>query len=224
MRGALVIVALFGLSSVCGCDELVDGPHQQVIGCSAGFETCNGADDCLAACLCGSEGEAACERRCGDRPGPRIAELDQSAWPSEAASFEQEVLRLTNEARAQGACCGDEGCFPASAALELDQALRSAARSHAADMAARDYFDHDSPEGLSPFDRMREGGYRGCAMGENIAAGQPDPAAVMESWLQSPGHCANIMQPDFTLLGVGYVEGDVGGARFAPIWVQNFGG
>jgi uncharacterized protein YkwD len=224
MRGALVTVILLGLSCVCGCDDLIDGPRREVIGCSADFETCSGADDCLAECLCGAEGEAACERRCGDRPGPRIAELDERAWPPEAVSFEQEVLQLTNEARGQGACCGDEGCFSASAPLVLDAALRSAARSHAADMAARDYFAHDSPEGLSPFDRMREGGYRGCAMGENIAAGQLDPGEVMASWLQSPGHCANLMQPDFTVLGVGYVEGDLDGARFAPLWVQNFGG
>ena len=104
----------------------------------------------------------------------------------------------------------------------MNPQLRRAARTHAKDMAERDYFAHDDPDGLSPFDRMRESGFQGCAMGENIAAGQPSAEAVVDDWLNSPGHCANIRNPGFDQLGVGYqpVPNDGSG----PFWVTNFGG
>ena len=86
--------------------------------------------------------------------------------------------------------------------------LRCAARLHSMDMAVRGFFDHTNPDGESPWDRVDETDYTGFASGENIAAGYPDPAAVMEGWMNSPGHCSNIMNPDNDELGVGYYEGD----------------
>jgi uncharacterized protein YkwD len=89
-------------------------------------------------------------------------------------------------------------------------------------MAERDYFDHVTPEGLDPFDRMREAGYQGCAMGENIAGGQQSPREVVEGWLDSPGHCANMLEAHYEELGVGYFRDAQSGLEH--LWVQNFGG
>jgi uncharacterized protein YkwD len=120
---------------------------------------------------------------------------------------EAAVLALVNEARA------DAGC----GALTADPALAAVARAHSADMRDRDYFSHTSPEGLSPFDRAEQAGV-GYSQAENIAFGQSDAAAVMEAWLESPGHRENILDCDLTRLGVGVAEGPGG-----PWWTQLFG-
>ncbi len=123
------------------------------------------------------------------------------------AGPEAAVLALVNQARA-GAGCG---------ALTADPALAAVARAHSADMRDRGYFSHTTPEGLSPFDRARAAGI-GYARAENIASGQPDAAAVMEAWLNSAGHRANILDCSLTKLGVGVAEGPGG-----PWWTQLFG-
>ena len=124
-----------------------------------------------------------------------------------APTAEGAVLALVNQARA-GAGCG---------ALTADPALAAVARAHSADMRDRDYFSHTSPEGLSPFDRAEQAGID-YARAENIAFGQADATAVMEAWLESPGHRANILDCKLTKLGVGVAEGSGG-----PWWTQLFG-
>jgi uncharacterized protein YkwD len=118
--------------------------------------------------------------------------------------FEGEVLALTNAERAAGADCGSEGSFAPADPLAAQEQLRCAARVHARDMAVRDFFGHTNPDGLDPFDRIDASGYGWMAAGENIAAGQSTPADVVDGWMRSDGHCANIMRPEFTHLGVGY--------------------
>ncbi len=172
--------------------------------------------------MCERADPSACDDQCGAPAAPRVTDLDESSWQPDWAAFEDQVLALTNRARAQAGCCGSDGCFEPAGALALDPDLRRAARAHALDMATRDYFAHDTPEGLSPFDRMREAGFHGCAMGENIAAGQPSPESVVDGWLQSPGHCANIRDPSYTQLGVGYHPSS--GDALGHFWVQSFGG
>jgi uncharacterized protein YkwD len=120
---------------------------------------------------------------------------------------EAAVLALVNEARV------DAGC----GALTADPALAAVARAHSADMRDRDYFSHTSPEGLSPFDRAERAGID-YSRAENIAFGQADATAVMEAWLESPGHRANILDCELTKLGVGVAEGPGG-----PWWTQLFG-
>ena len=71
------------------------------------------------------------------------------------------------------------------------------------DMGTRDYFDHYTPEGLGPGDRIDQAGYEGSAWGENIAWGYPTPEAVVAGWMNSPGHRANILRDEYTHLGVG---------------------
>ncbi|MCR9163368.1 MAG: CAP domain-containing protein [Nannocystaceae bacterium] len=145
---------------------------------------------------------------------------DVSSWDSTMTEFEEEVLILVNEARSQGANCGGQSFGPAGP-LTMHPALRCAARVHSKDMAERNYFDHNNPDGEDPFVRMEQAGYSYFTAGENIAAGQPTPQAVMQGWMDSPGHCSNIMNPDFEDLGVGTFSGT--GAQFGIYWTQAFG-
>ncbi|MFD0317502.1 CAP domain-containing protein [Streptomyces flavalbus] len=126
---------------------------------------------------------------------------------SREAAAEAEVLKLVNQERAQA------GCSPVAA----NSALASLAGAFSADMAARDFFDHTDPSGATPWDRAEAAGIDNLG-GENIARGQADAAAVMDAWMNSPGHRANILNCDFTTLGVGVHFGDGG-----PWWTQNFG-
>lgn len=136
-----------------------------------------------------------------------------------ASAFEQRVLDLTNQARAQARTCGTQA-YPAAAPLTSNAALRAAAYNHSRDMAVRNFFSHTNPDGLDPFARMRAAGYTGfTAAAENIAAGQATPEAVVAGWLQSPGHCANIMNAAYRDLGVGYYAG----GSYGHYWTQDFG-
>ncbi len=131
----------------------------------------------------------------------------QADWDPAWAQFEADVVVLVNENRAKGATCGSETFGPAGNVVAEAQ-LRCAARLHSMDMAVRGFFDHTNPDGESPWDRVDKTDYTGFASGENIAAGYPDPEAVMQGWMDSPGHCSNIMNPDNNELGVGYYEGN----------------
>lgn len=142
--------------------------------------------------------------------------------PSEWAAFEDEVLSRTNQVRATGATCGGEELAPA-APLVTHPALRAAARDHSRDMAERNYFAHVTPDGVQPSARATAAGYPSTFVGENIAAGQTTPANVLSAWINSPGHCANLMDPRYRYLGVGYFL-DGGGDQFGHYWTQNFGG
>jgi uncharacterized protein YkwD len=84
-------------------------------------------------------------------------------------------------------------------------------------MAARDYFDHNSPDGKTPWDRIEAAGYDAPAA-ENIARGQPTPQAVVDAWMNSEGHRANILNCKIKAIGVGVHLGEGG-----PWWTQDFG-
>jgi uncharacterized protein YkwD len=124
---------------------------------------------------------------------------------------EAEVLRLVNVERASA------GCSP----LRSKSLLVGVARAHSLDMGEHGYFAHDSQEGRSPFDRMRAAGYSGGLMGENIAAGQRTPATVMDAWMHSEGHRANILNCGFHLIGIGVAT--VAGSPYGIYWTQDFG-
>jgi uncharacterized protein YkwD len=142
-------------------------------------------------------------------------------WPGAWAGMEAEVLRLVNQARATGYDCDTEGSFGPAGALTMHELLRGTARRMSKDMGERGFFDHVDPDGHDPFDRMEAAGYAGGAMGENIAAGQETAAEVVQGWLDSDGHCSNIMDPDFRVIGVGYAL--VPGSPYRHYWTQNFG-
>ena len=135
-------------------------------------------------------------------------------------AVEVQVLDEVNARRQRGAVCGNRAFSPA-APLQLQPQLTQAARAHSADMAARDFFDHTSPDGRTMTDRVRAAGFQGNAIGENIAAGRPTPRATVDEWMQSPGHCANIMDADFHFLGVGHAQRP--GTTYTHYWTQDFG-
>lgn len=141
-------------------------------------------------------------------------------WDPAWVQREEEVLALVNQYRAVGANCGSEGQKGPAAPLSMQANLRCAARVHSEDMDARGFFDHTNPSGEDPWDRFEKAGYTGWnAAGENIAAGSPDAAGTMDQWMGSDGHCANIMNPDFTEIGVGYFPG----GQYGHLWTQTFG-
>ncbi len=119
-----------------------------------------------------------------------------------------QVLQITNAERAKAGC----------KALAVNSKLTSAAQAHSADMAKNNYFAHNSQDGTSPFDRMKRAGYNFRAAAENIAAGQTTAASVMNAWMNSAGHKANILNCTYTQIGIGYATR--GGT---PYWTQDFG-
>ena len=149
----------------------------------------------------------------GDPQGillPDVAYCDDvQFWTPERIDYENRVLELVNIERSQGADCGSEGVFGSADPLVMEAALTCAARVHSKDMADRGYFSHNTPDGQSPWDRMAEATYAGFAQaGENIAQGQSNPEAVIATWMNSDGHCSNIMDPGYTEIGVGYYDGN----------------
>lgn len=132
-----------------------------------------------------------------------------SSGGSASASEAKQVLALTNAEREANGC----------GALTWNAKLASAAQKHSADMAANDYFSHDSQDGTDPFTRIKAEGYSYRAAAENIAAGQPTPEAVVDAWMKSEGHRANILNCSLTELGVGVAKG--GG--YGIYWTQDFG-
>jgi len=143
------------------------------------------------------------------------------SWPASWTRLEADVLAGVNAARARGANCDSEGVFGPASALSLNPILVGTARALSKDMGNRNFFDHTDPDGLDPFQRMEAAGYNGGAMGENIAAGYSTGAEVVAGWLASDGHCRNIMDPDFGVIGIGYAS--VPGSEYTHYWTQNFG-
>jgi uncharacterized protein YkwD len=122
-----------------------------------------------------------------------------------------QVVTLTNAERAKA------GCGP----LTVNGTLAQVAQAHSQDMATNNYFDHNSQDGRSPFDRMTAAGYQFSTAAENIAAGQRTPQDVMTSWMNSPGHRANILNCSLHQIGVGYAT--VSSSEYGVYWTQDFG-
>jgi uncharacterized protein YkwD len=127
------------------------------------------------------------------------------------------AVQLVNNVRARGTRCGGEVFGPAPP-VTLSGTLSGVALGHASDMAEHNYFEHEDLQGKSPSDRVRASGYQEKLVGENIAYGPKTVDEVVQGWLNSPGHCENIMDPRFAEMGVGYaVSRD---AKHAMYWVQ----
>lgn len=133
-----------------------------------------------------------------------------------------DLLARINALRAAGTTCGSRGAYTATQALAWDDRLEAAALGHADDMASNDYFSHDSLDGSTMVTRIEAQGYTWTAVGENIAAGQATVDSVMQSWQNSDGHCANLMNPDFEDIGVACVSGTAG-ASYGTYWVMDLG-
>jgi uncharacterized protein YkwD len=144
------------------------------------------------------------------KPRP-AATASVAVTASTARTPAAQVLALVNQQRAQA------GCQP----LTTDPKLTELAQDFSAEMAARGFFDHTDPDGKTPWDRAAAFGITNLG-GENIAEGQPDAQSVMDAWMNSPGHRANILDCDYRTIGIGvhYATGSESGG---PWWTQDFG-
>jgi|SRR5690606_33170048 len=123
------------------------------------------------------------------------------------------LLQLVNDVRKTGCNCGSTAMPPVNA-VSWNDLLAKAAYDHSADMNAQDYFSHTGADGSSPGTRITATGYRWRSYGENIAKGYSNENAVMQGWLNSEGHCKNIMNASFKEMGAG---------RDGAYWTQVFG-
>lgn len=141
------------------------------------------------------------------------------ALPSDAKAVAQQVLLLVNQARATSRRCGNER-FAQTAPLNLNATLNKAAQLHAQDMAKQRQMQHEGSDGSTPAQRVTRLGYRWKTVGENVAAGLGSAEEVVTGWLNSPGHCANIMSPQFTEMGVAFAINKRD--NYAVYWAQSF--
>jgi uncharacterized protein YkwD len=142
-------------------------------------------------------------------PSATPAATRSTAKPPGNTSYEDQVVTLVNQERAKAGC----------KALTVDSRLVTAARGHSQDMATRNYFDHNTPEGVTPWTRITNAGYKFSSAAENIAAGQSTPASVMNAWMNSEGHRANILNCNLRNIGVGLAYN----TKHTPYWTQDFG-
>jgi uncharacterized YkwD family protein len=138
-------------------------------------------------------------------PKPTTTPSTGSGDSAGMSAYQSQVVDLVNQERAKAGL----------SALKVDALLTKVATEKARDMDVNNYFSHTSPTYGSPFDMMRQFGVTYSYAGENIASGQRTPQEVMTAWMNSAGHRANILNSNFTKIGVGYVNGE---------WVQEFTG
>uniref|UniRef100_UPI00406CA0B7 CAP domain-containing protein n=1 Tax=Ureibacillus sp. FSL W7-1570 TaxID=2954593 RepID=UPI00406CA0B7 len=136
---------------------------------------------------------------------PATKEKPSTSVTNQVSEFERQVVELTNAERAKA------GLKP----LTMYNPLMAVAKAKSQDMANLGYFSHTSPTYGSPFDQMRAAGIQYRAAGENIAQGQRTPEQVVNAWMNSPGHRANILNANYTHIGVGFVENGY-------YWTQQF--
>lgn len=137
----------------------------------------------------------------------RSSQAPVAAAAAKNLSTENLAVQLTNVQRALHGC----------SALHVDTRLVTAAREHSKDMRVRHYFDHNTPDGETPWDRIKADGYSRPGA-ENIAMGYATAKAVLDGWMNSPGHRANILNCSLKAIGIGVEYGSGG-----PWWTQDFG-
>jgi uncharacterized protein YkwD len=149
-----------------------------------------------------------------------LAEPFSPPAAAQAEEVQARVLALVNQARSRPQHCGDKAFAPAPP-LRLNPKLHSIANAHAGDMARHDYFSHTGRDGSTVDGRATRAGYAWDAIGENIAAGQLSADAAVRGWMNSPGHCANIMSPAFSEMGAAFVVNRQSSQGI--YWAQVFG-
>ena len=156
------------------------------------------------------------QRFCSDVADPEfrtigIARRGEDLWIVLAAPFEapvadastvaRQALALVNQARAKARRCGSRSHAPAPAVV-LDATLTSVAAAHARDMARTGRMGHEGSDGSTAAERVTRAGYPWRTVAENVAAGDRTAEAVVQTWLASPGHCSNLMNPDVREMGI----------------------
>jgi uncharacterized protein YkwD len=122
--------------------------------------------------------------------------------------------------RAAGASCGTRGSFAPAGPLSWSTLLAQAATAHSQDMVTNNFFSHTGSNGSSMSARVDATGYAWSALGENIAGGYGSVNIVMDGWMGSDGHCANIMNPNFTQIGMACIQGTSANA-YGNYWTMD---
>jgi uncharacterized protein YkwD len=137
-------------------------------------------------------------------------------------NFQASVVARVNAARARGANCGSAGRFGPAPPLAWNDALARAAERHTRDMAAGNFFSHTGSDKTELRQRADAAGYHWRTLAENIAGGRGTVDGTVQQWLESPGHCANLMKPDLTHVAVACA---LGGPRstYTHYWTMALG-
>lgn len=192
-------------TSSCGSAGCVTSGSNCGSGCSANIQS-------VLNSICGKSGTSSSGNFypgtvSSSKPTPSQPQVSQPS-ASGYSAFQNEVVRLVNVERSKNG-------LPA---LSADSLLMTTATVKSQDMAKNNYFDHTSPTYGSPFDLMKRYGVSYRAAGENIAMGQTSPAQVMDGWMNSAGHRANILNSSYTKIGVGVAQNASGNYY----WTQHF--
>ena len=158
---------------------------------------------------------------CQDDEAPNVPDPTSCQGPGceQEEEFLRHLIEEVNLARSQHQNCGSYGSFPPAPPVTGHPQLHEASQLHAVDMAENWFFDHIGSNGSTFADRIYATGYPGTPVGENLAGGGHDPAYVVELWLNSDGHCRNLMDSDANEAGVGFaLGGEVG-----TMWVLKTG-
>jgi uncharacterized protein YkwD len=153
---------------------------------------CGGGSDGSAPSESQGDGQTADERSGENADGP--------IGCADIAGHQDALAAALSAARAQPRTCGN-GEYGAAGPVTAESALYNAARTHSADMAQNNFFEHTGSDGLDVGHRVINAGYTWSGVAENIAAGQQTMTQVVEGWLDSPGHCANIMNASLDEIG-----------------------
>jgi uncharacterized protein YkwD len=137
------------------------------------------------------------------------------------ADFDADALRLINARRAAGATCGAQGTFSAAPPLVSRPDLVNAAYGHSKDMADNNYFSHNSLDGRTFGQRITAAGYGWSLIGENIAAGYTTVGQTVDAWMASDGHCANLMNPNFSDFGLACARNAA--SQYGSYWTIDLG-
>jgi uncharacterized protein YkwD len=172
---------------------------------------------------CGGGGsDAAAPAPASSTPSPPPETPTSTGATCGISDFAATALARVNAVRATGADCHSRGVFPPAAALTWNAKLTDAASAHSADMAAKNYFSHTSADGRTMDARVNATGYLWSGLGENIAAGYPGIDKVMDGWIASDGHCANLMSANLTEIGLACVPG-TSSSTYNTYWTMDLG-
>lgn len=197
---ACVTMSLSGAAATCDAECTVSNT----------ITACVDNDGCCPS-ACNNTNDNDCQVDC----------TDIAAWPSNWAAMEDEVIVLVNEVRAQTQTCGQYGSFDPAGPVSMNDEMRIASRCHSVDMGERNRLGHDGSDGSSFSQRLGTAGYNGQPRGENVAAGYGSAQSVVNGWMNSPGHCRNIMNSGINRMGIGCYLAP--GSQYGDWWTMTTG-
>ena len=183
---------------------------------------CGGGGDSPPSALAGAPGAAPAPAPAPAPAAPAAPAPAPAVADCSLGNFAASALTRINQLRAAGASCGARGAFAPTTALAWNALLTQAGEGHSRDMATLNYFSHTSADGRDLADRVNTTGYLWNTIGENIAAGYATVDSVMDGWTASDGHCANLMNPNFTEVGLACVPGTTS-STYNTYWTMDLG-